>query len=103
MNLNISLRYRLFTLLLVFFCATPMVAQSAAKIEEKAAAKVDQLDRQIAEGNADLALTEVQRRLIYDLYVGMYDEIKALKGETDEKNRKKAPRRAVNQTVNTES
>ena len=99
MHLNIPLLHRLLTLLFVILCAAPLAAQSAAKIEKKAAAKVDQLDRQITEGNTDLALTEVQRTLIHDLYVGMYDIIEALKGETDEMNRKRAARRAVNQTV----
>ena len=102
MQLNLSPRNYLLALLLLLISAAPLAAQSAAKIEKKAAAKVDQLDRQIAEENTDLALTEIQRTLILDLYVGMYADIKALKGESDEKERKKAARRAVNQTVNKE-
>ena len=102
MQLNFSPRTCLVTLLLLLWCAAPLAAQSAAKMEKKAAEKVDQLDREITEGDADLALSEVQRTLIQDLYLGMYADLKALKGEADEKERKKAARRAVNQAINKE-
>ena len=96
------LRFYFLTVLLVLLCAGPVAAQSAAKIEKKAAAKVEQLDQRISESNPDLALTEVQQTVIHDMYVSLFAKMKALKGEADEKNRKKAARRAVNQSINKE-
>jgi len=95
----------LFTFLVLTFVSTIGFSQTS-KMEEKAKAKVEQLNQLISGENPEAALTDDQKAKIFDLYLQRFVDIKKINksdlSDEEKKAQKKAIYRKVGKTINKE-
>jgi len=88
----------IFTVLLLIGFATTGFAQSE-KMKEKAIAKIEQINKEITSVNKSLALTEEQRKQIFEVQIAKMQEIKKLRKEDADKDAIKAVGKKYNQKI----
>lgn len=74
-------------------------SQSEEKMMEKAKEKVEELNAEIIEGDASLALSEAQKEKIYNLHLTKMQEAKKLKNAKVDKEKIKASNKVYNQQI----
>ncbi len=95
----------LLTFLVLTFVSTIGFSQTS-KMEEKAKAKVEQLNQLILGENPEAVLTDDQKAKIFDLYLQRFVDIKKINksdlSDEEKKAQKKAINRKVGKTINKE-